>query len=197
MLHDGYMEINIFFGKSSALGSGSTSNGTSSSRCSPKGCPLLQLSRVSWGLDPTWSSIPGFLGKLWVNILVPYEFEWQHMVTPDPTRVSPHGHMVWKSCLIILTGQRKQAMWRAVQQFWWSSSLLAPEKRFGWLVRKQHTAKPWECCNYIYPLANCYLKLWKDPPCYFHGKINYFDWAIFSSIFQFANCSSLPEGTLW
>ena len=46
-------------------------------------------------------------------------------------------------------------------------------------LRKQHTAKPWECCNYIYPLANCYLKLWKDPPCYFHGKIHYFDWAIF------------------
>ena len=26
--------------------------------------------------------------------------------------------------------------------------------------------------------------IWKDPPCISHGKIHYFDWAIF----QFANC---------
>ena len=37
--------------------------------------------------------------------------------------------------------------------------------------------------------VNVDITNWKDPTI-FHGKINYFDWAMF----KFANCKRLPEG---
>ena len=33
--------------------------------------------------------------------------------------------------------------------------------------------------NGVPGLVNVYILLWKDPPI-FHGKIHYFDWAIFN-----------------
>jgi hypothetical protein len=35
--------------------------------------------------------------------------------------------------------------------------------------------------SWIPKLVNVYITNWKDPPCYFHWKNHYFDWAIFSS----------------
>ena len=41
----------------------------------------------------------------------------------------------------------------------------------------------------IYPRVIWYIANWKDPPCYWLGKIHDFDWAIFNSYVK------LPEGT--
>ena len=44
-------------------------------------------------------------------------------------------------------------------------------------------------------LVNVYIIYslqWKDPPCYFHGKIHYFDWAIFNSFLYVHQRVSIP-----
>ena len=50
----------------------------------------------------------------------------------------------------------------------------------------------------IYPLVNCYITNWKDPP-FLIGKLNYFDWAIFNSkllVYQRVNLQ-FPMVFLW
>ena len=80
--------------------------------------------------------------------------------------------------------------------------LLGDDTNFGqWLVDEQKGNPLWNnqqvnagepgFVNGDYPLVICYVLLWKDPPCYFHGKISTISIAIFNSYVK------LPEGIFY
>ena len=110
----------------------------------------------------------------------------------------------WKICwqdVVHPTQLAQEKQWR-ISAWWvwpkiwgpniWGHPKIAILMVFFFGVHTIFCWKSWRCKGY--PLVNCYILQWKDPPCYFHGKIHYFNgykWPFSSS-----QTVSSPEGTL-
>jgi hypothetical protein len=58
---------------------------------------------------------------------------------------------------------------------------LATSQLFDHCPSRLTRLTPNDIDGFTRPGQRLHHELWKDPPCYFYGKIHYFDWAIFNS----------------